>query len=335
METKKDEKGGGQTDLLEAIETDATGKVPGAPEAEAAADENKSDARMSADAEDGDDKDDAAPPANEDPLAQERRLRRKIQKELKREARAKERNELAELRRITAEQAERLRQIEQTQNGTTETTLQSNLRNAVHVYEQATEDLRLAVEAGDGKRHIEALERRDRAKETAQAIDVQLRRLKAAEAERSRPVGVDPNEARLYQEWVSNNSWFDASLSDEKSQMARVVNDALLTEGYRPNTPAFWNELSNRVERFTKGTKPNKRADADDGDDPPPARRGGPPTAGSGREGGASSNSNKVYISPERKQAMMEAGAWNDEALRQKYLRAYAKFDRENPQRAN
>jgi hypothetical protein len=36
-----------------------------------------------------------------------------------------------------------------------------------------------------------------------------------------------------------------------------------------------------------------------------------------------------VYISPERKDAMQEAGVWDDPVLRNKYLKAYSDYDRE------
>jgi hypothetical protein len=36
-----------------------------------------------------------------------------------------------------------------------------------------------------------------------------------------------------------------------------------------------------------------------------------------------------VYISPERKEAMIEAGVWEDPVLRNKYLKSYATYDKE------
>ena len=39
---------------------------------------------------------------------------------------------------------------------------------------------------------------------------------------------------------------------------------------------------------------------------------------------------NEVYISPERKSALIDAGAWEDPVLRKKYLRRYAEYDRKN-----
>ena len=41
---------------------------------------------------------------------------------------------------------------------------------------------------------------------------------------------------------------------------------------------------------------------------------------------------NEVVVTPERKQAMMEAGAWDDPVARKRLLKAYQEYDR-NPAR--
>jgi hypothetical protein len=51
---------------------------------------------------------------------------------------------------------------------------------------------------------------------------------------------------------------------------------------------------------------------------------------GSGREHAPTSTRKEIYISPERKQALMEAGVWDDATLRNKYVKRYAEYDRKN-----
>ena len=63
----------------------------------------------------------------------------------------------------------------------------------------------------------------------------------------------------------------------------------------------------------------------EDAPEPQRARRG-PPTGGRGDA--PSSSRNQVFVSAERKQAMMEAGIWDDPKLRRDALRRYAEFDR-------
>ena len=57
--------------------------------------------------------------------------------------------------------------------------------------------------------------------------------------------------------------------------------------------------------------------------------RGGP-AVGSGKEHAPASTRKEVYISPERKQAMMDHGVWDDPVLRQKYVKRYMEWDRAN-----
>lgn len=326
MAPKKEE--AQQQDLLEVVETDENGKpLNAAPEAPQGDDDNaddKGDARLSPDAKDdeADDTPDADP--EREKLRQERRLRKKIMRDMKREGQAQKDRELQELRRVAAEQAERLRQLEQATSGNMEQALRERLQRAVQTYEAADQDLGLAVEAGDGKRMREALKIRDEAKEAAQAFDLQLRRLKAPPQQRQ--VGPDPQEARLYQDWLAKNDWYDPNQGNEESRLAMAINQTLLQEGYRPNTPAFWNELSSRSEKFIKPKRSHQRDD----DDPPAPRaaaRGGPPVGGSGREA-APTGKLRVMVTPERRRAMEEAGVWDDPAAREKMLRRYAEYDR-------
>jgi hypothetical protein len=37
-----------------------------------------------------------------------------------------------------------------------------------------------------------------------------------------------------------------------------------------------------------------------------------------------------MYVSPERKSALVVAGVWDDPVLRNKYLKRYAEYDRNN-----
>jgi hypothetical protein len=51
---------------------------------------------------------------------------------------------------------------------------------------------------------------------------------------------------------------------------------------------------------------------------------------GSGREHAPASTRKEIYVSPERKQALIEAGVWDDPVLRMKYVKRYAEYDRTN-----
>jgi hypothetical protein len=52
---------------------------------------------------------------------------------------------------------------------------------------------------------------------------------------------------------------------------------------------------------------------------------------GSGREHAPSSTrKTEVYVSPDRKQALIDAGVWDDPVLRTKYVKRYQEYDRLN-----
>jgi len=57
--------------------------------------------------------------------------------------------------------------------------------------------------------------------------------------------------------------------------------------------------------------------------------RGGP-AVGSGREHAPATTRKEIYLSPERKQALIDAGVWDDPILRMKYAKRYSEYDRAN-----
>jgi hypothetical protein len=74
----------------------------------------------------------------------------------------------------------------------------------------------------------------------------------------------------------------------------------------------------------------NVDTDGSAGSDRTP-RRKAPPT-GNTREHAPTSTRNEVVVTPDRKQAMIEAGAWDDPVARKRLLKAYQEYDR-NPAR--
>ena len=52
-----------------------------------------------------------------------------------------------------------------------------------------------------------------------------------------------------------------------------------------------------------------------------------PPPTGGTREHAPASTKKEIYVTPERKQAMIDAGVWDDPIARQRYLKAYRDYD--------
>jgi len=105
----------------------------------------------------------------------------------------------------------------------------------------------------------------------------------------------------------------------ENSQPSKPQKDA---------TEEYWVELDSRVARRLP-----HRYGEDTVEKPKAApKRGGPPVGGK-REYAAPSTRKEIYISPERKQALIDAGVWDNPDLRQKYIKRYADYDRNSSSR--
>jgi hypothetical protein len=96
-------------------------------------------------------------------------------------------------------------------------------------------------------------------------------------------------------------------------------------EGHDPRSEDYWDELRARVAKRL----PEQFGKAARGDREERVARGGP-TVGSGREYAPASTRKEIYISPDRKQALVDAGVWDDPVLRMKYVKRYAEYDRNN-----
>lgn len=215
---------------------------------------------------------------------------------------------------------------------------------------EATRLLGIAVEKKDSDAIAKALDIRDQTTFELHQLEAHVARTTAADEGgtgrgEGRSATPDPRVTRRVDAFLAKHEWYNPRGTDEDSVVVRAL-DAAVAKAYDPTTAEYWGELEKRLKRYL----PHRFTDADDEDDEDdedvdkvPERRGksrrqaakpangerrGPPL-GSGRTG-ASDGKTRVYISPERKAAMIEAGAWDDPARRKAMLRSYAAWDREN-----
>ena len=112
---------------------------------------------------------------------------------------------------------------------------------------------------------------------------------------------VDAEVLHHAQQFIKDNNWYDPQGRDEDSSIVLAIDAALGRDGFDPRSADYWDELKRRAarrlpERFSAAAAANRQP------------RGGP-AVGSGREHAPESTRREVYISPERKQALIEAGA--------------------------
>jgi len=188
-----------------------------------------------------------------------------------------------------------------------------------------------AVAAGNGEDVTQAMRYRDQALARIQQLNAQKNQFAA---QRPQPQGqqIDDITMTYAKEFIADNPWYDDQGRDEDSAIVIAIDQSLSKDGYDPRSADYWDELRRRAarrlpERFD-GQKPAKRA-AEERNEPRREPRGGP-AVGSGREHAPASTRKEIYVSPERKQALIEAGVWDDPVLRSKYVKRYAEYDRQN-----
>ncbi len=294
--------------------------------------------------EETEEEDDPEEDGEVDPERQRIRERRKREKQNRSRRIASDRRELEFLRKRNDEVERKLSQVSLRQDQQEDLTvdgrighLEGQIREAEGIHAQA-------IEAKDGTTATEALRVRDALRDTLNDLkgskkDRQKDREQQRTTESPREENRPPAEAVRYgTEWVRRNSeWFDPKLSDEDSFLARAVEERMAREGeFDPATPEYWKELDRRIDKRLPGIR-KKMTSNDDVDDifgedderpvkkPAVKRAGGPRIAVGGKT--RSLKANEVYLSAERKKALMEAGVWDDDEKRERYLKSYKRYD--------
>lgn len=266
--------------------------------------------------EDDDGEDDGSP------NRKKRLKRRQVQKE------AKERTlqELRLLRQQNEEMARRLAAVEGTTLSHTTAQLDQRISDAQRELQEAEMIIARAVEAGNGEDVAVAMRIRDAAK--AREADL-LGAKEQVETARNRPPAPDTRVTEFAGQWMAANPWYDPKGTNEDSAITNAIDARLVAEGYNPATVEYWEELTSRVAARINPpeARRGREAAADDEGERKPRRKA--PPIGGGREHAPASTRREVYVTPERKQAMMDAGVWDDPVARNRMLKAYQAYDRE------
>jgi hypothetical protein len=294
----------------------------------------------------GDDADEDDDPPEDSRLSEDNEdreeLRRKRREEKadraarRKQAIERDKTELNFLRQRNEALEKRMFNVEKTTVANTISGIDARIADTIAEVKAAERIMSQAIEAGNGDDAAKAMRIRDAAMQKVQQLQVHKHQhTQAAEnlQQQSQQTpnqapGPDPEIAGFAQEWVSKNSWYDPNGKDEASKIVLAIDQSLVESGYNPKTEAYWRELDKRVAKRLPDMKGGGNYDDSQDDDRRGQRRG--PPIGSSRDQAPQSSRREVYISPERKQAMTDAGVWEDPVLRQRYLKQYAKWDREN-----
>ena len=290
--------------------------------------ENKEDTSDEADSEDTEDADDDSDDDSDDDedsrLADDdeevdrteaNRRRRKKRREVQKRAKEAAQRELSMLRQQNADLLRRISGVEGYVANSNAQTLENQLAQVQQEIRQAEHIIAKATEAGNGQDVVAAMRIRDEALTRSQQLQTAKNQYEAA---KSKPAAPDPTVVNYAAEWMKANPWYDPTGRDRDSALTKQIDSALAAEGYDPRTREYWEELTDRVADAFGETAEEKPA--------APKKRKAPPT-GRTREHAPVSTKKEVYVTPERKQAMIEAGVWDDAELRQRYLKAYQAYD--------
>lgn len=270
-----------------------------------------------------DDRDSGADSSSDtEAIREARRARRRAKKEYIKRSNEEKDSRIVQLSRQNQELMERISAIERKSHTADLARLDSAITDEEGKLEFFRRKMQEATDSSDGAAFIKAQEAWYDTRRRVEAMH--NIKTKAVQASNKPEGAADPTLAKLANDWMRRNPWYDPRGDDEDSAIAKVVDTKLAAEGWDPRTQEYWKEFDKRL----RARLPNRYTE--DHDDRP-QRRPRTVVTGSSRESdGGSSSSNSIVFSAEHVRNLKEAGLWDNEATRKKMARIYAENERKN-----
>ena len=266
-------------------------------------------------------------PDDSDAVRAAKRARRRSKKDLIRKTNEEKDARLQQLQRENEEFKRRLSNVERETKNSQILRIDKHLEDQKVRLEYAKMKMSEAVQAGDGDAMVEA---QTMFNEAQSAVSEFARAKQHAEREaqnRTDAPVVDPTVQRNAADWMRRNSWYRPDTSDRDSQIAKKVDELLVTEGLNPSDPDYWDELDNRLQKAL----PHRYNDNTDSNSA--VRKPRNVVGSSGREASAAfggNNRTQFVLSPDRVKAMKEVGAWDNPTRKKAMIENFIKYDRAN-----
>lgn len=269
------------------------------------------------DSEDGEDEDER------EKIREARREERKLKKELAKQRETSAKHKISALERRNEELARRLAAVESSAASFQFAQVDKAIEDEATRVEYAKMKLLQASQAGDAEGQVEYLEQlQDSKQRLAQVQAYKKQQLENAKRPKQNvPNPVAQEVQRNATDWLSKNKWYDPQARDTDSRIAKVIDQELAADGWDPADQEYWDELDNRL----SARLPHRYA-AKTGTT---TKRAGP-TASSRTANPAGKSANTVTLSRERVNAIKDAGAWDDPVKRNKMIKAYNAYDKQN-----
>jgi len=316
-----DEKGGGEEIVIVEDKNDLTDR---SEEGDSQEDQEDDRTASSADQDEGDD--DGNDPERA-AIRERRRLEKLERKDRRDQAIKRDKLELDFLRKRNDDLERRVSAQEQRSHQVDLGSYDQAIASATNEVEMAERVIAKAVEAGNGADVAQAMRYRDQAMQKAQQLQF-AKQQAAQQRPQAQSQSIDDLTMHYAKEFMAENPWYDSQGRDEDSAIVIAIDQALAKDGFNSQTEEYWDELRKRTarrlpEKFKNQRQPTREAKEER------TPRGGP-AVGSGREHAPASTRKEIYLSPERKQALIDAGVWDDPVLRMKYAKRYSEYDRAN-----
>lgn len=317
IEVKESVDGSAVVDLPESIPN---------PQAEAADnqpsndEDDRDEPEMAAGGEASEDDDN---PNDSEALREIKRNRRRAKKQLVKQTNAEKELKLQMLERQNQELIQRLSVIERKTHSADLARIDKAIEDSELRINYAKMKLAEAAEARDGQAMAKAQELWMEARQQAESLKNLKKNASQPKQEASIP---DPRLQRLAADWMDRNPWFKPDGKDLDSKVAKQVDEALTSEGWDPTSPEYWEELDNRLQKYVSH---RYNANTDENQ----SRRSKPRgiVTGSGRESAARAGGKNTFtLSPEQVRAMKDSGMWDDPEKRNKMIKRYAEYARQN-----
>jgi hypothetical protein len=299
------------------------------PESMLAGDGDDADEGVSSSQNDAGDEDDH--PNDSEAVRSAKRARRRAKKDLIRKTNEEKDVRLQQLQRENEEFKRRLSYVEKETKNSQIARIDKSIEDQKVRLEYAKMKLSEAVQAGDGDAMVQAQTLWNEAQSTAKNLTVLRERVEQTANKPANDVPqVDPDVQRNAADWMKRNSWYRPDTSDKDSKIAKKVDELLVTEGWNPSDPDYWDELDSRLHKAL----PHRYNDTTGGDSA--VRKPRNVVGSSGREASAAyggNNRTQFVLSPERVKAMKEVGAWDNPVRKKAMIDNFVKYDRENARR--
>ena len=253
-----------------------------------------------------------------------RRARRRSKKDLIRTTNAEKDVRLQQMQRQNEEMSARIANMERKTQQHDVSRIDKAIEDKQVALEYARMKLAEATNSGDGEGAVKAQELMFDTRQQLQQLATMKTQADRPQAQSPR---IDPNVQRNAATWIDRNDWYKPDLSDTDSKIAKQIDESLVSEGWNPGTPDYWDELDNRLQKYL----PHRYNRASDRNDSVRSPRN---TVGSsGREASAAyggTNKSTYVLSPERVRAMKDAGAWDNPERKKAMIANFIKYDRTN-----